>query len=124
MTTTAYVWLGMIIPALIWEGYSVVTGDVSTISQTWQMIGQQWSAFYIYAVAVLPGHFWVQPPDHMTLASQLQEPAEVAMVLWCGWALFVVEKAKPDVFPLPWWGNLLLIIGATLIGAFAWTISA
>ena len=120
--TTLYIILAMIAPALAWEVYSLTQADVWTISASFRYLGQEWSLFAPYALSVLLGHFYVQPPGAYTLAGHASETTEVALILWLGWAVYVVDKGLS--LALPWWGYLLFCIGAMLVGAFGWTMGA
>ena len=120
--TTLYIILAMIAPALAWEIYSLTASDVWTISASFRYLGQEWSLFAPYALGTLLGHFYVQPPGAYTLAGHASETTEVALILWLGWAIYVLDKGLS--LALPWWGYLLFCIGAMLVGAFGWTMGA
>ena len=120
--TTLYIILAMIAPALAWEIYSLTASDVWTISASFQYLGQEWSLFAPYALGTLLGHFYVQPPARYTLAGQLPETSEVALILWLGWAVYVVDKGLSPA--LPWWGYFAFCVAAMAVGAFCWTMGA
>jgi hypothetical protein len=46
----------------------------------------------------------------------------VALILWGGWAVYVVDKGLSA--QLPWWGYGLFCIAAMAVGAFCWTMGA
>lgn len=119
--TTVYVIIAMVAPALAYELYSL-QAEVWTISAAFRYLGQEWSLFAPYALSVLLGHFYVQPPSGYTLAGQLSEASEVALVLWLGWAVYVVDKGVDPA--LPWWGYGLFLVAGMIVGSFAWTMGA
>jgi hypothetical protein len=119
--TTVYVILAMVAPALGYELYSL-QAEVWTISAAFRYLGQEWSLFAPYSLSVLLGHFYVQPPSPYTLAGRLDETAEVAVVLWLGWAVYVLDKGlSPE---LPWWGYFAFCVASMTVGAFGWTMGA
>jgi hypothetical protein len=121
--TTLYVVLGgLLAVALPYELYTLYNSDLWTISAAMRHLGQEWSLFAPYALSVLLGHFYVQPPDGLTVASVLSESSEVAIILWLGWCVYVVDKAISPA--LPWWGYGLFCIAAMTVGAFCWTMGA
>jgi len=119
--TTLYVVLGgLLAVALPYELYTLYNSDLWTISAAMRHLGQEWSLFAPYALSVLLGHFYVQPPDGLTVASVLSESSEVAIILWLGWCVYVADKAiSPS---LPWWGYLLFCAAGMLVGGFCWTL--
>jgi hypothetical protein len=119
--TTVYVILAMVAPALGYELYSL-QADVWTISAAFRYLGQEWSLFAPYSLSVLLGHFYVQPPSAYTLAGAVDETTEVALILWGGWAVYVLDKGLSPT--LPWWGWVLYLVAALLIGGFCWTMGA
>lgn len=123
MSTTIFIVAAMVLPALAWEMYAIL-GEPITISEAFRQLGQEWNAFTIYALSVLVGHFFVQPPGEYTLAAVLSETSEVVIVIWLGWCIFLLFRTHRHWLPLPWYASLILIIASVLVGAFAWTISA
>lgn len=123
MTTTLFIILFMVAIPLGWEMYAIL-GEPITISRAFQQLGQEWNAFTIYALSVLVGHFFVQPPAEYTLAGTLSETSEVVIVTWLGWCIFLLFRTHRHWLPLPWYVSLGIIVGSVLVGAFAWTISA
>lgn len=119
--TTVYVIIAMVAPALAYELWTL-QADAWTISAAFRYLGQEWSLFVPYALSVLLGHFYVQPPEHLTLAGRLGETSEVALILWFGWAVFVLDKGLSPSFP--WWGYLAFCVGCMLVGSFCWTMGA
>jgi len=119
--TTVYIITALVAPALAYELYSL-QADVWTISAGFRYLGQEWSLFAPYALSVLLGHFYIQPPDSLTVASVLSESSEVAIILWLGWCVYVADKAiSPS---LPWWGYLLFLVACMIVGGFCWTMGA
>lgn len=121
MSTYFFVLAIMISIPLGWEFITILTSK-ETISTVWKSLGHEWSPFIIYGVSLLPGHFWVQPPEKYTLAGYASEAGEVFVVLWIGWSIFWYFRANPSLTPLNWIESLALIIFGVLIGAFAWTM--
>jgi hypothetical protein len=122
MTTVYVVLIGLLGVALPYELYTLYHSDLWTISAALRYLGQEWSLFAPYVFTVLPGHFYVQPPDWLTLAGQVDETTEVALILWLGWAVYVIDKGLSP--SLPWWGYLLFCIAGLCIGGFCWTMGA
>jgi hypothetical protein len=121
--TTLYVVLGgLLAVALPYEVYTLYNSDLWTISAAMRHLGQEWSLFAPYSLSVLLGHFYVQPPERWTLAGQVGEAEEVALILWLGWVVYVVDKAvRPS---LPWWGYFLFCVACMIVGGFCWTMGA
>lgn len=117
--TTVYFILVLLGPILAYEFFSL-QANVWTISKAFRYLGQEWSLFTPYALGTLLGHFYVQPPSYLTLAGYVGEVEEVVIVLWIGWAVYVVDKGVDP--SLPWWGYLLFCIWAMLVGGFCWTL--
>jgi len=115
---TVYVILAALVPVLAYEAYTLTQEGLWTISSGVRYLGQEWSLFAPYALSVLLGHFYVQPPT--TLAERWSETTEVALVLWGGWAVYVIDKGVDP--SLPWWGYVLLCTGGVLVGGFCWTL--
>jgi hypothetical protein len=121
--TTLYVVLGgLFAVALPYELYTLYNSDLWTISAAMRHLGQEWSLFAPYSLSVLLGHFYVQPPSAYTLAGQVDETTEVALILWGGWAVYVIDKGLSP--SLPWWGYLLFLVACMAVGAFCWTMGA
>jgi len=116
--TTAYVLGLLVLPALAYEGYVVATGDAATISQAIDQLTHA-TPFVTYVLGALVGHFAIQPPARYTLASRLSETAEVALVVWVGWGVYVAARSVEVV---PWWGQASILLGGVILGAVAWTI--
>jgi len=117
MNTTLFIFLAILAPAFAWEAYSIITGDVKTISRAYMGL-KEMTPFFATALGTLLGHFSVQPPARYTLAAHIPEQGEVFLVLWFNWVIFVIGQAHE----LPWFVMLGLVILSVLVGAFAWTI--
>lgn len=118
--TTAFVLAFMVALPLMWEAYAVL-GSPATISQAFKELGHEWTAFVIYAVSVLPGHFFVNFDRSLVNRVGGNDAAEVAVVLWIGWAVFVVFRANPEWTPLGPWPSLALVLFSVLVGALVWS---
>lgn len=123
MTTTLFIVLVMIAVPLGWEFVTLWHQDLDTISRAFMQMGQEWNAFTIYMLSVLVGHFFVQPPAHLSLGSVVTDVGEVVIILWTGWIIFLLFHTYPGWLPLPWWGSLLLILGSVCLGAFGWSLN-
>jgi hypothetical protein len=119
--TTVYVILAMIAPALAYELYSL-QADVWTISAGFRYLGQEWSLSVPAILSILLGHFYIQPPEWLTLAGYIGEAQEVGVVLWVVYVVYGVDYAVDP--SLPWWGYLLFCVAGLCVGAFAWTMGA
>lgn len=117
MSTTLFIFLVILVPGFAWEAYSIITGDVQTISRAYMGL-KEMTPLFATALGTLLGHFSVQPPEPYTLAAHVPEQGEVFLVLWFNWAIFIIGKA----YDLPWFVMLGLVILSVLVGAFAWTI--
>lgn len=122
MTTVYVVVIGLLAVALPYEVFTLYHSDLWTISAAMRHLGKEWSLFAPYSLSVLLGHFYIQPPARFTLAGQVDETTEVAFVLWCGWVVYVTDKAISPA--LPWWAWVLYLVAALLIGGFCWTMGA
>lgn len=123
MNTVVFIILILVL-ALGWEFYTLGKKDLRTISKAMQEMGHEWSPFVVSALSVLVGHFWISPPDHLTLAQHLGEWVEVGTVVGLEIIVFGVFRFHRNVLPLSWWQNTLLIAASVLVGAFVWTIGA
>mgnify|MGYP006425434363 CR=1 FL=1 len=112
--------LAFIALGLLWEFYALASPE-ALISPTMMEMSQK-SPLTTYALSVLVGHFFVQPPTQYTLAGQINEYAEVGIVIGLGAALQTAVVLYPGLIPLPWHVNLALILFAICLGAFGWTI--
>lgn len=120
MSTTLFVVLFLFAIPLGWEFYTF-TGDIITISEAVRNLGHEWNAFIIYAVSVLPGHFFVNFNRSLVERAGGTDATEIALVLWIGWGIFAYFRANPEVQLGPW-SSLGLVIASVLIGAFLWSI--
>jgi hypothetical protein len=116
-TTTLFIIIMIFTPALLWEAYSILTGDVITLSRAYMGLTEI-SPFFATALGTLLGHFAVQPPADLTLAHMLAEVEEVAVVLWLNWGVFVLGMR----YDFPWYMMLVLVLVSVFVGAFVWTI--
>jgi hypothetical protein len=119
---TVYILAILVAPALAYEVYALLTDGVWTWSRGAHYLGQHWNAFAQYILAVLLGHFYIQPPAEYTLAGQVDEMTEVAVVLWLGWGIFAAGVRYPSMLPLEWYTSLALLTLSLLIGGFCWTL--
>jgi hypothetical protein len=121
---TVYILAILVAPALGYEAYALATEGVWTWSRATYWLGQHWNVFAQYALGLLPGHFYIQPPSQYTLAGQVGEWTEVAVVLWLGWGIFAASLRYPEWLPLPWYASLGVLVTSMLIGGFCWTLGA
>lgn len=120
MTTTAFVIAFMLGAPLTWEVLTLFT-QLETISHVFRELGHEWTPFIIYAISVLPGHFFVNFRQSLVQAMGGTNTGEVVVVLWIGWAIFIVFRANPSWTPLGPWSSLALVIFSVLVGAFVWS---
>jgi hypothetical protein len=120
--TTIYVIAYMLVPILGYEIVALVTGDVWTWSSAMRYLGQQLTLSVPFAAQALLGHFWVQPPPHLTLAGHVGEATEVGVVVWATWMVHILDKGADPT--LHWWGWILYLMAALCIGGFCWTMGA
>lgn len=120
MTTAAFIVLFMAAVPLAWELYAIL-GEPITISEGFKQLGHEWNAFAIYAVSVLPGHFFVNFEQSLVERIGGSEAGEVAVVLWIGWGIFIAFRANPNWTPLGPWASFALVLFSVLVGGFVWS---
>lgn len=121
---TVYILAILVAPALGYEAYALATDGVWTWSTATKYLGQEWNLLVQYILGLLPGHFFIQPPARLTLAGQVGEWTEVALVVWLGWGIFAASLRYPEWLPLPWYASLALLVASLLVGGFCWTLGA
>lgn len=121
---TVYIIAILVAPALGYEAYALATEGVWTWSRGTQYLGQEWNLLIQYLLGLLPGHFFIQPPSQYTLAGQVGELTEVALVVWLGWGIFAASLRYPGWLPLEWYSSLALLVASLLVGGFCWTLGA
>ena len=115
VSTLVFVLIFMIAVPLVWEGYALLREDVDTISKTWAKLGREWSSFFAYGMSTLVGHFFLRPS--ISVAGYISEPTEVAIVLFIGWGIFVIDRGPPKTLKM-----LLIILLGIFVGGYIWTL--
>jgi len=120
-TFTPIVAIGFMLAVPAAYDVAVVVVDERTISNVYRDLGHTWSPVLIYAVSVLPGHWWVNF-DHSLIDRAGGGPiGELFVVFWIGWGIHWGFRAYPKATPLGPWESLALIQVSVLVGAFIWT---
>jgi hypothetical protein len=109
--------------AFLYEMVALYRDDLVLISTGYRRMGQERTPAVIYFGGVLVGHFWVQPPPGLTLASALPEAVEIGLTVFIGAVIFGVFYLRREALPLKWWGNALLALFGGLVGATVWTMA-
>lgn len=116
---TLYTLAVLLLPILAYEFYTLTQEDLWTISMGLKHLGEL-NPVVKFVLPALCGHFWLEPP--VTLASSLNETAEVFVMALLTWVLFWVFRIEGMEIPYGWVGDFVFIVASVLIGGFVWTI--
>ena len=121
-TVTVVVVFGCMIGIpLLWDIIPIMnTHQGDTISEYWRYLGHEVSAAFIFAVSILPGHFWLNGPASIPNRFGYGEGVEILGVISLTWLVFGVQKMIG--FELGFWSTYFLIHAGIIVGAFVWTM--
>lgn len=120
---TPIVALGLMLAVPAAYDIVLVAMEKQTISGLYRDLGHTWSPLLIYAVSLLPGHWWVNFEQSVIERLDGGWAGELFVICWIGWGIHWGFRAYPEATPLGPWGALTLIYASVLVGGCFWTLS-